>query len=39
MQFLVHWKGYRNKYNQWISEIVFPHARKVIEDYWTRISS
>ena len=33
MQFLVHWKEYRNKYNQWISETGLSHAREVIEDY------
>jgi len=33
MQFLVHWKGYKDKYDQWISGTVFLHARKVIEDY------
>jgi len=32
-QFLVHWKEYSNKYNQWISETRLPHAREVIEDY------
>ena len=37
MQFLVHWKEYRNKYNQWISETGLSHAREVIEDYWTKI--
>ena len=38
-QYLVHWKGYRNKYDQCIAEIGLPHAKEVIEDYWTRISS
>jgi len=33
MQFLVHWKGYRNEYNQWISETELPHTKKTIEDY------
>ena len=37
MQFLVYWKEYRNKNNQWISKTGLPHAREVIEDYWTRI--
>jgi len=39
MQFLVHWKGYGNKHDQWISGIGLPHAREAIKDYWTRISS
>ena len=38
-QYLVHWKGYRNKHDQWIAETGLPHAKGVIEDYWTRISS
>jgi len=32
-QFLVHWKDYKNKYDQWIVESGLPHAIKVIEDY------
>ena len=39
MQFLVHWKGYGDKYNQWIVEKRLSYAKEVIEDYWTRISS
>ena len=38
-QYLVHWKGYGNKHNQWIAETGLPHAKEVIEDYWARISS
>ena len=38
-QYLVHWKGYRDKHNQWIVETVLPHAKEVIEDYWMRILS
>ena len=39
MQYLVHWKGYRNEHDQWIAETELPHAKEVIEDYWTRYSS
>jgi len=35
-QYLVHWKGYGNEHNQWIAESGLPHAKQVIEDYWTR---
>ena len=38
-QYLVHWKGYRDEHDQWIAEMGLPHAREVIEDYWTRCSS
>ena len=38
-QYLVHWKGYRDKHDQWIVETGLPHAREVIEDYWARYSS
>ena len=38
-QYLVHWKGYGNEHDQWIAETGLPHAKGVIEDYWTRISS
>ena len=31
MQFLVYWKEYDNKHDQWISEIGLPYAKKVIE--------
>ena len=27
IQFLVYWKGYENKNNQWIAEIRLPHAK------------
>jgi len=27
-QFLVHWKGYRNEYNQKIAETGFPHTEQ-----------
>ena len=33
MQFLVHWKWYGNKYNQYIAETGLPHIREVIQDY------
>ena len=32
-QYLVHWKGYRDEYDQWIAESELPHAKKVIEYY------
>ena len=35
----VHWKGYGDKYNQWIAESGLPHAKQAIEDYWIRYSS
>ena len=38
-QYLVHWKDYGNKHDQWITETGLPHAKEVIEDYWTRILS
>ena len=38
-QYLVHWKGYGDKHDQWIAEMGLPHAREAIEDYWTRCSS
>ena len=38
-QYLVHWKGYGDEHNQWIAESGLPHARQVIEDYWTRYLS
>ena len=38
-QFLVHWKGYGDKHDQWITETELPHAKEMIEDYWTKISS
>ena len=27
------------EHNQWITESGFPHAKKAIEDYWTRCLS
>jgi len=39
MQYLVHWKGYRNEHDQWIAETGLPHAREAIEDYWARYLS
>ena len=38
-QFLVYWKDYGNEHDQWIMETGLPHAKKMIEDYWARISS
>ena len=32
-QYLVHWKSYRDKHNQWITEMELPHAKEMIEDY------
>ena len=32
-QYLVYWKGYRDKHNQWIAESGLPHAKEAIEDY------
>ena len=32
-QYLVHWKGYRDEHDQWISEMGLFHAREAIEDY------
>jgi len=39
IQYLIHWKGYGNKHNQWIAESGLPHTKDAIEDYWTRYSS
>jgi len=39
IQFLVHWKGYSNKHDQWISETGLLHTKEAIEDYWTRVSN
>ena len=36
-QFLVHWKRYENKHNQWIIEIGLLHAKKAIQDYCTKL--
>ena len=33
MQYLVHWKGYRDKHDQWITKMGLSHAKKVIKDY------
>jgi len=33
MQYLVYWKGYRNKHDQWIAESVLPYAKEIIEYY------
>ena len=38
-QYLVHWKGYRDEHDQWITEKGLPHVREVIKDYWARYSS
>ena len=38
-QYLVYWKGYGDKHDQWIAESGLPHARQAIEDYWARYSS
>jgi len=35
-QYLIHWKGYGDEHDQWIAESGLPHAKQVIEDYWTR---
>ena len=39
MQYLVYWKSYGDKLDQWIMESGLPHVKEVIEDYWTKISS
>jgi len=39
MQYLVHWKDYRDEHNKWIMELGLPYAREAIEDYWSRYSS
>ena len=39
MQYLVHWKDYRNEHDQWIVETGLPHTKEVIEDYWKRYLS
>ena len=38
-QFLVHWKGYGDEYDQWIAKMGLPHAKEMIKDYWQKISS
>ena len=37
-QYLVHWKGYRDKHDQWIAETGLPHTKQAVEDYWMRHS-
>ena len=32
-QYLVHWKDYGDKHDQWIAETGLPHAKEAIEDY------
>jgi len=32
-QFLVHWKGYGNKHDQWMAETNLSHAKEAIQDY------
>jgi len=32
-QYLVHWKGYGDKHDQWIAEMGLPHTKEAIEDY------
>jgi len=39
MQYLMYWKGYRDKHDQWIAELGFSHAKEAIENYWTRCLS
>jgi len=39
IQYLVYWKGYRNEHDQWITEIVLPHVKEAIKDYWVRYLS
>ena len=38
-QYLVHWKGYGDKHDQWIAKSGLPHAKQVIKDYWTKYLS
>ena len=33
IQYLVHWKGYGDKHNQWIMESGLFHTKKTIKDY------
>jgi len=39
IQYLVHWKSYGNEHDQWIAEMRLPHAKEVIKNYWSKISS
>jgi len=32
-QYLVHWKGYGDEHNQWITELGLSHMKEAIEDY------
>ena len=32
-QYLVHWKDYGDKHNQWIAETGLPHTKEAIKDY------
>jgi len=34
IQFLVHWKGYRDEHDQWITKTGLSHAKEMIKDYW-----
>ena len=38
-QYLVHWKGYGDEHDQWITKSGLPYAKEAIEDYWTRCLS
>ena len=38
-QYLVHQKDYEDEHDQQIVEKGLPHAREVIEEYWTKILS
>jgi len=38
-QYLVHWKGYGDEHDQWITETRLLYAKEAIEDYWTRCLS
>ena len=33
IQYLVHWKGYKDEHDQWIMELGLSHAKETIEDY------
>ena len=33
MQYLVHWKGYGDKHDQWIAEMGLSYAKEAIKDY------
>ena len=39
IQFFIHWKEYKNEYDQWISETGLTYVKEVIKDYWTRVLS